>query len=190
MDASNSIPPTIDDSPQGLRVTWQGKQDTFNAIRSSLIVLIYIAFATWVGHLLRDMRLQGRELSLGSWIVLGITVAYLVPCVIWRVFHVIESLMNREIVTINEQSISFMRKGPGRLKQQASIPASQVKYINQAMAGFYRTLYLELTFSGNLLNRLRPIAIPVFCRGIDEANAFVLLRKIHERFPQYQDIRA
>ena len=190
MATSIPNPPTIDETAQGLRITWQGKQDTFNAIRSGFIILVYIGFASWVSHLLQEMQQQGRELSLASWIVLGITIIYLLSSAIWRVLHVFESLMDRETITIDGQSVSIVRNGPGRLKQQAVIPAAQVKYICQSMAGFNRILYLELTFAGELSTRFKPIALPAFCRGISEADALIVLARIHERFPRYQGNKA
>ena len=136
MATSIPNPPTIDETAQGLRITWQGKQDTFNAIRSGVIVLVYIGFASWVSHLLQEMHQQGRELSLASWIVLGITIIYLLSSAIWRVLHIFESLMVRETILIDGQSVLIVRNGPGRLKQQAVIPAAQIKYICQSMARF------------------------------------------------------
>ena len=183
-------PPTIDETAQGLHITWQGKRDTFNAIRSGFIILVYIGFASWVSHLLQEMQQQGRDLSLASWIVLGITIIYLLSSAIWRVFHVFESLMDRDTITINEKSVSIVRNGPGRLKQQAVIPAAQIKYIHQTTSGFNRYIYLELTFTGELSTRFKPIALPAFCRGISEADASVVLNRIHERFPDYRDVRA
>jgi hypothetical protein len=170
-------------------MTWQGKRDTFNAIRSSVIILVYIAFGTWVSYLLRDMQSQGRELSLASWIVLGVTIIYLLSSLVWRVMHVFESLMNCDAITINEDSVSIVRSGLGGLCQRARIPAAHIKYICQTMAGFNRILYLELTFAGELSTRFKPIALPAFCRGIGEADATTLLEKIQTRYPQYRDMK-
>jgi hypothetical protein len=189
MTSSSPNPPTIEETAQYLRITWQGKQDNFNAIRSGFIILVYIGFAAWVSHLLQDMRLQGSEFSLASWIVLGITVIYLLSSAIWRAIHVMESLMDHEIITIDEQSISFVRNGPGRLKQRARIPAAQVKYIHQTISGFNRVVYLEPTTIGSLQSRFRPIALPAFCRGISETDATIILSRIHERFPHYRYVK-
>ena len=55
--------------------------------------------------------------------------------------------------------------------------------------GVTRGLYPVFSVGGDALTRYRLGVDQVFCRGINEADAAVVLGRIHERFPHYRDIK-
>jgi hypothetical protein len=191
-DSTGSTYPqyTLDDSLTGLQITWQGKKDwgrfTSNAFSAFLIlgvigVILYYTSTGAYGELL------SQTLTL---VLVGLLSMYILYRLYRRLKDMTAALLAHEIIQIDDQTLTINRSGFMNIQREVAYPADQIQCIRSMHSGFAHGLYPVFRLGGDSLTRFRLGMDQVFCRGINQADAGIVLEKIYQRFPHFRDIKA
>ena len=190
-DLTNSTTPlyTLEDNLTGLKISWQGKKDwgrfSTNAFQillnlSVIGIIIYYARTGAYGELL------SQTLSLVMVVLLGV---YMLYRIFRRLKDMTGALLAQEIIQIDDQALTIRRSGFLNIQRAVAYPADKIQSIRSMNTGVTRGLYPVFSVGGDALTRYRLGVDQVFCRGISEADAAVILGRIHQRFPHYREIK-
>ena len=116
--------------------------------------------------------------------------AYLIYRIFRRVRELTRALLKDELIEVDGQAVTFTRSGFLNIERKVAYPADSIAAVRTTRLGSDRCLYLTFILGGAALTRFRISMDQVFCRGISESDAAATLARIHERFPQYRDIKA
>ncbi|MGA9397557.1 MAG: hypothetical protein WBV22_04780 [Anaerolineaceae bacterium] len=180
---------TILDTLSGLQITWQGKKDWgrfFNSVFSLLYNLLFILLAVILYR--EGLFYMLSPFSLAGIVIIAVVV-YSACRLIEVSLHLMDALLDREIIQIDARSLTIERSGFLNFERHVSIPAERIKNIKLGALGFPKSILVNLTKDGNFLSRFKLSGDVTFCRGISEADVTSVLGKIHERFPRYKDIK-
>jgi hypothetical protein len=180
---------TLSDTLSGISITWQGQRDWSRFTGNALTILInllaigVIAYYTSVGAF-GDMTTRIVTLF-----VLTFVGMYLLYRVYRRLQDLTGALLHHESIQIDDQAVTIERSGFLNMERKVAYPADRIQSIRSTTGGSNRSLFLSFKLGGDALTRYGLGNDQVFCRGISEADATTVLGKIHDRFPQYRDVK-
>jgi hypothetical protein len=177
----------LENTPTGLKITWQGKKDWARFSSNALSILLNL-IVIWAIVYYTDASILQESGARSATVILFILAgAYLIYRIFRRVKDLTGSLLDNEIITFDVQAMTIERTGWLNIKRQVTYPADKIQSIRSLNTGATRSLYPVFTVGGDALTRYRLGTDQVFCRGINATDAAELLGKIHARFPQYRD---
>jgi hypothetical protein len=188
---TNTPPPThpiLEDTLNGIKITWQGKRDwnrfANNAfsVFLNLLVIGVIAYYAGMGFF---SEMTAQTATLIMLVVLG---AYMIYRIYRRMKDLTGALLNHEVIQIDSRAVTIMRSGFLNIEREVVYPAERITSIRTSVSAVNKYLFLNFAMGGDILTRFKLGRDQVFCLGISEADAKDVLEKIQARFPQYRDI--
>jgi hypothetical protein len=181
--------PFIEDTPTGIRITWQGRKDWGRFSSSSLTILVNLLAVGVIAYYTGPGAIGDTNTRIVTLILLTIVGMYLLYRVYNRVKDLTTALLDHEVIQVDAQGVTIEHSGFLNVERQVVHPADRIQSIGITTLGLNRCLFLSFKTGGKILTSYKPGIDPIFCRGISEADATAALAKIQERFPQYRDIK-
>jgi hypothetical protein len=181
---SNTTQLTTLDTLNGIKITWQGKQDWVKFFSSALSILYYLAIFGMIIYFYLSANFGGIPV-----LAVVITIAFLIYAIYYlftRVMRLIEALLDHEVIQVEDKGVTIEKSGFLNIERQFVYPVEKIACIRMIAYGVTRSLGLTFASRGTIMTRLKLEGDCIFCRGISEADAVAMLGKIHERFPQYR----
>jgi hypothetical protein len=190
-DLTDSTTPqyTLVDTLTGIEITWQGKKDwgRFASYAFSILLnLVVIGIILYYFSTGAYGELLSQTLTLVMVILLTV---YMLYRLYRRLKDMTGALLAHEIIQINDQALTIRRSGFMNIQREVAYPADKIQSIRSMTSGVTRGLYPVFAVGGDTLTRYQLGVDQVFCRGIDETDAAVVLGKIHARFPHYRYVK-
>jgi hypothetical protein len=180
---------TLVDTLTGIKITWQGKKDWGRFTSNAFSILLNLAV---IGIILYTF-ITGAYGELLSQTLMRVMIILLAAYMLYRLYRRLKdmtgALLAHEIIQIDNQALTIRRSGFMNIQREVAYPADKIQSICSLSTGVTRSLYPVFSVGGDALTRYRLGVDQVFCRGISEADEEVILSRIHERFPNYRDIK-
>ena len=182
----NQPPYTIEDTINGLAITWRGSKRWLESILG--LVLSCIVGYIFIKILLEILLNSGNILNtpvLVSYLFLLLIIAWELPYIL---MGALDGMFDQERITINDDSIQVHKSGFGSREWEKTFSTGGRMcffHVRTGLIAFYRSKGLAMIYSKGFLSSRTINPRRCFLRGASEEDAIDVLERIKARYPQY-----